>query len=161
MTLAPGQDDPSGANAGGSSPQEQQVEQIYSLLLARIEQKIEQKIEHQHLPLAVPSAEEAADLRSQAPEVYNLWLDLARKRADEDARLQRLPYEYPFQLAKRGQWFGLSAMFAVLGFCAYLASLGGGVQYVAGVIAALDLVAIIGVFMANARGGLQRQQDAH
>jgi hypothetical protein len=134
-----------------TTAEEQKIEQISTLVLARIEQKIEQKIEHLHMPMAVPSASEAAQLKSQAPEVYDLWLDLTREKARDDAAVQRLPFEHPFQLARRGQWFGIVALMGVLGFCAYLASIGGGVAYVAGVIAALDLVAIISSFMAIAR----------
>lgn len=100
------------------------------------------------MPMAVPNALEAVELKDKAPEVYDLWLRLAEKKANDDALLQRLPYEHPLTLAKRGQWFGLVGMLAVLGFCGFLASRGGGVQYLAGVLAALDIVAIIGAFMA-------------
>ena len=126
---------------------EQHADRVIALVLQKIDQKIEQRIEHLHMPLMVPSAAEAAALKDQAPEVYDLWLRLAEKKADGDAELQRLPFAHPLQLAKRGQWFGLTGLVATLGFCAYLASLGGAAEYVAGVIAAIDLVSMVGVFM--------------
>jgi hypothetical protein len=117
--------------------------------LARIEQTIEQRIEHLHMPLAVLDSQQAAQLKENAPEVYELWLKLTEKKADADVAMQRATVDYPLSLAERGQWFGLVGLIAVLGFCGYLASLGGGVQYLAGIIAAVDIVAIIGVFMAR------------
>ena len=121
---------------------EQQAERLFALVLA----KVEQKIEHQHLPVPLPSAEEAAALKNQAPEVYDLWIRLADKKAQDEAALERLPFEHAFTLSKRAQNFGFLGLLVILGFCGYLASLGGGVQYLAGVIGALDIVAIIGAF---------------
>jgi len=100
------------------------------------------------MPMAVPSADEAAALKEKAPEAYELWLKLAEKKANDDAALERLPYDHPLTLARRGQWFGIVALITVLGFCGYLVSRGGGAVYLAGALAALDLVAIIGTFMA-------------
>jgi hypothetical protein len=128
---------------------EQHAERLTALVLQKIDQRIEQKIEHLHMPLMVPSAAEAAALKNQAPEVYDLWLRLAEKKAQDDSELQRLPFDHPLQLAKRGQWFGLGGMGLVLGFSAYLASLGGAAEYIAGVIGAFDLVGMVGVFMVG------------
>lgn len=130
---------------------EAQVERIANLVVAKIDQKFEQKIEHLHLPMAVPNADDVAELEAKSPRVFELWLELTRKRAFDDADLEKAAIDHPLELAKRGQWFGIVSMLAVLGFCGYLASLGGGAQYVAGVIAAIDLVAIITSFMNTGR----------
>ncbi len=105
------------------------------------------------MPVAVPSAAEAAALKSQAPEVYSLWLKLAEKKADDDAAVQRLPFDHAFRLARNGQFLGLGGLLSILGFCSYLATLGGGVRYLAGVIGALDIVSIIGAFRLVSRKG--------
>lgn len=136
-------DKPSDRLPAAPTPEvEKQANQLFALVLA----KFEQHVEHLHMPVAVPSAAEAAALKSQAPEVYNLWLKLAEKKADDDAAVQRLPFDHAFRLARVGQFLGFGGLLGILGFCAYLASLGGGVQYLAGVIGALDIVSIIGAF---------------
>ena len=104
--------------------EEQQAEKIAAIVLARIDQRIE----HLHMPMAVPDARQAAALKEQAPEVYEMWLDLVRKRADDESAMQRASVDHPLELAKRGQWFGLAAMVALLLFCGYLASFGGAAR---------------------------------
>lgn len=132
----------------GSGAAEQQPEQVTNLVLAKID-KIEQKIEHLHLPMAMPTGQQARSLKDNAPEVYATWLELAKTKAASDNALQHKPYDHPFVLAKRGQWFGLTAMVMVLGFCGYLASLGGAGIYFGGILGAADLVAIIATFMGS------------
>jgi hypothetical protein len=122
------------------------------IVLARLEQRFEQRIEHLHAPMPVPSAEEAGALRDRAPELYDLWLALTEKRADDESYMQRAAYDHPLILAKRGQWFALATLCGVLVLCAILASQGTGGKYVAGALAALDLAAIIGTFMASRDG---------
>lgn len=148
MSLTPGSEIDDAGSPSVRPADEERADHITALVLARIEQTIE----HLHMPMAVPSASEAEALKEKAPEVYNLWLRLAEKKADDDAALQRAPFDHPLALAKRGQWFGITATVAVLALCGYLASLGGAGPYIGGVLAAFNLVAIIGAFMAKGRG---------
>jgi len=118
-------------------------------------QKIEQlelKIENLHMPMALPSATEAAALRSNAPEMYEMILELSRKNAESDSEVRRLPYEHSFSITKRGQVFGIVTVLVVFSFCGYLASLGGAGPYIAGILGTFNFASTIGVFMAVNRG---------
>ena len=94
----------------------------------------------------MPSVEEAVALREKAPELYGLWLKIAQERAATGNYVQRAPYEVPERLAHSGRPRALSAPVVVLAFCGYLAWLGGPGPYIAGLIAVLDLVAMLGLF---------------
>jgi hypothetical protein len=122
----------------------EEVEQIASLVIARIENKLEQ---HLYTQMELPDPDQAAELRDKAPEVYQLWIDIARKKADSEVYVQSAQYQVPERLARTGRPWALAALFLVLVFCAYIASLGGSAVYVAGIIAALDLVAMLGLFL--------------
>jgi hypothetical protein len=122
---------------------EGEVEQIASLVFARIENKLEH---HLHTQLEMPSAEQAADLREKAFEVYQTWIDIARQKAETEAYVQRAQYEVPERLARSGRPWAFASLLAILGFCAYVAHLGGSAVYVAGIIVALDMVAMLGLF---------------
>lgn len=158
--MPPSEDDaaPSGQLPSGSDPSgivdrlsrsrrpvndEGEVEQIASLVFARIENKLEH---HLHTQMEMPSADQAAELRDKAPEVYKAWVDIARQKADTETYIQRAQYEVPERLARTGRPWAISALVLVLGFCGYVASLGGAGIYVAGVIAALDLATMLGLF---------------
>ena len=107
---------------------EGEVEQIASLVFARIENKLEQ---HLHTQMEMPASQQAAELRDKAPEVYQAWIDIARQKADTEAYIQRAQYEVPERLARTGRPWAISALVLVLGFCGYVASLGGAGIYVA------------------------------
>jgi hypothetical protein len=92
------------------------------------------------------SVEQAIALREQAPELYDLWLKIAQEKAATASYVDRAPYEVPERLAQSGRPRALGALIVVLSFCGYLAWLGGPGPYVAGVIAILDLCAMLGVF---------------
>jgi hypothetical protein len=94
----------------------------------------------------MPSVEEAVALREKAPELYDLWLRIAQDRAATGNYVQRAPYEVPERLAQSGRPRALSALVVVLAFCGYLAWLGGPGPYIAGLIAAFDLIAMLGLF---------------
>jgi hypothetical protein len=94
----------------------------------------------------MPSVAEAVALREQAPELYDLWLKIAQERADTGNYVQRAPYQIPERLAQSGRPRALSALVVVLAFCGYLAWLGGPGPYIAGLIAVLDLIAMLGLF---------------
>ena len=120
-----------------------EVEQIASLVIARIENKLEQ---HLHTQMEMPPADQAAELRDRAPEVYRAWIDIARQKAATDAYVQRAQYEVPERLARSGRPWALGALGIILIFCGYIASLSNAGIYVAGIIAALDVVAMLGLF---------------
>ncbi len=163
MITPPAEDDPDAAPAqtsSGSDPSgavdrlpknkklrppgdEGEVEHIASLVFARIENKLEQ---HLHTQMEMPSADQAAELRERAPEVYQAWIDIARQKADTEAYIERAQYEVPERLARTGRPWALGALVLVLGLCGYIASLGGSGIYVAGIIAALDLATMLGLF---------------
>lgn len=161
MTTPPAEDDPNGpptrissesdfsgvvgriSKGRGPGGDEGEVEHIASLVIARIENKLEQ---HLHTQMEMPSADQAAELRDRAPEVYQAWIDIARQKAETEAFIQRAQYEVPERLARTGRPWALGALILVLVFCGYVASLGRTGIYVAGIIAALDLATMIGLF---------------
>jgi len=97
--------------------------------------------------MELPDPVQAAELHEKAPEIYALWIKLAEQKAETEAYVQRAQYEVPERLAAGGRPWAIGALFIVLGFCAYLATFGGGAIYTAGVVAALDVVAMLGLFL--------------
>jgi hypothetical protein len=95
-----------------------------------------------------PSVEQAIALREQAPELYDLWLKIAQEKAATANYVDRAPYEVPERLAQSGRPRALGALIIVLSFCGYLAWLGGPGIYIGGVIAILDLIAMLAVLFA-------------
>ena len=95
-----------------------------------------------------PSVEQAIMLREQAPELYDLWLKIAQEKAATATYVDRAPYEVPERLAQSGRPRALGALIIVLSFCGYLAWLGGPGPYIGGVIATLDLIAMLAVLFA-------------
>jgi hypothetical protein len=95
-----------------------------------------------------PSVEQAIALREQAPELYDLWLKIAQEKAATANYVERAPYEVPERLAQSGRPRALGALIVVLSFCGYLAWLGGPGPYIGGLIAILDLIAMLGVLFA-------------
>jgi hypothetical protein len=126
-----------------NSADEGEVEHIANIVLARIENKLEQ---HLHTQMEMPPADQAADLRERAPEVYQTWIDIARQKADTEDYIQRAQYEVPASLARSGRPWALAALVLVLGFCGFVVSKGGAGIYVGGVVAAFDLAAMLGLF---------------
>lgn len=94
----------------------------------------------------IVSVEQAIALREQAPELYDLWLKIAKDRAATANYVDRAPYEVPERLAQSGRPRALGALIIVLSFCGYLAWLGGPGPYIGGFIAILDLVVMFGMF---------------
>ena len=92
------------------------------------------------------SVEQAITLRDQAPELYDLWLRIAQEKAATANYVDRAPYEVPERLAQAGRPRALGALIVVLSFCGYLAWLGGPGPYIGGLIAIMDLVAMMGIF---------------
>jgi hypothetical protein len=94
----------------------------------------------------IGSVEQAIALREQAPEMYDLWLKIAKDKAATANYVDRAPYEVPERLAQSGRPRALGALIIVLSFCGYLAWLGGPGLYIGGFIAILDLVVMFGMF---------------
>src|SRR5215475_9738982 len=69
----------------------------------------------------VPSVTQAIALREQAPEMYDLWLKIAKDKAATANYVERAPYEVPERLAQSGRPRALGALVIVLAFCGYLA----------------------------------------
>jgi hypothetical protein len=116
-------------------------------LAGLVYQKVSERIGHR-LDVAgeMPSVAEAVALRERAPELYDLWLRIAQERAATGNYVQRAPYQVPERLAQAGRPRALSALVVVLAFCGYLAWLGGPGPYIAGLIAVVDLIAMLSLF---------------
>jgi hypothetical protein len=95
---------------------------------------------------SLTSVDQAIVLREQAPEMYDLWLKIAKDKAATANYVERAPYEVPERLAQSGRPRALGALVIVLSFCGYLAWLGGPGPYIGGLIAILDLVVMFGMF---------------
>jgi hypothetical protein len=95
---------------------------------------------------SITSVDQAIALREQAPEMYDLWLKIAKDNAATANYVARAPYEVPERLAQSGRPRALGALVIVLSFCGYLAWLGGPGPYIGGLIAILDLVVMFGMF---------------
>lgn len=145
------------------------VDHVADLVLARIRDRLESGREPGLEPPAeIPSAEHAIALREQAPELYDLWLKIAKEKAATENYVDRAPYEVPERLAQSGRPRALGALIIVLSFCGYLAWLGGPGPYIGGLIAILDLGAMFGMFFGlrpeslaeNRRSGQRRTLPA-
>ena len=118
-------------------------DQLADVVLERIKDRLGD--DREPAPEA-PSVEQAIALREQAPELYDLWLKIAQEKAATANYVDRAPYEVPERLAQSGRPRALGALIVVLSFCGYLAWLGGPGPYIGGLIAILDLAAMLGVF---------------
>jgi hypothetical protein len=105
------------------------------------------------------SVEQTIALREQAPEMYDLWLKIAKDKAATANYVQRAPYEVPERLAHSGRPRALGALVIVLSFCGYLAWLGGPGPYIGGLIALADLVVMFGMFFGLRPDRLPDSQD--
>jgi hypothetical protein len=94
----------------------------------------------------IPSVSQAIALREQAPELYDLWLKIAKEKAATANYVDRAPFEVPERLAQSGRPRALGALVIVLAFCGYLAWLGGPGPYIGGLIAILDLGVMFSMF---------------
>jgi hypothetical protein len=104
------------------------------------------KVAENREPTDIPPVSQAIALREQAPELYDLWLKVAKEKADTANYVDRAPYEIPERLAQSGRPRALGALVIVLSFCGYLAWLGGPGPYIGGLIALGDLLIMFGMF---------------
>jgi len=116
-------------------------------LAAAVSDRISDRLGGQHETTGeLPSVDYAIALREQAPELYDLWLRIAKEKAATASYIERAPYEIPERLAQGGRPRALGALIIVLTFCGYLAWLGGPGPYIGGLIAILDLGVMFGMF---------------
>ena len=128
---------------GEPGPPASDLDQLAGLVYERLAERLGQQ---QEPAGEMPSVEEAVALRERAPELYDLWLKIAQDRAATGNYVQRAPYEVPERLAQSGRPRAVSSLVVVLAFCGYLAWLGGPGPYIAGLIAVLDLIVMLGLF---------------
>jgi hypothetical protein len=145
---------PSAPNQGlrGAAPRQAEAADVGEIADAVLD-RMADKVADGRAPAAsqpaqpsISSVDQAIALREQAPEMYDLWLKIAKDRAATANYVQRAPYEVPERLAQSGRPRALGALVIVLSFCGYLAWLGGPGPYIGGLIAILDLVVMFGMF---------------
>ena len=154
-TTAPGgaaQDPgPVAARLGGHSresedrgaTEEEAAQQIGQQVLAFIQEN------HLHAPIVLPDPKELAELRNDAPEIYDLYLKAVETAIEDESYTRRAPFEIPDRFTRRGQYLGFVSVLASLGVVAY--AIHAGHTLIAGIIGALNLVALAAVFMAPDR----------
>lgn len=118
-------------------------------------QKIGQQVlaliqeEHMHAPIVLPDPKELADLRNDAPEIYALYVKAVDTQIKDESYTRRAPFEIPDRFTRRGQYLGFVSVLASLGVVAY--ALYTNNPLIAGIIGALNLVALAAVFVAPDR----------
>src|SRR5262245_36257553 len=78
--------------------------------------RIGDKVAENREPADIPSVSQAIALREQAPELYDLWLKVAKEKADTANYVDRAPYEIPERLPQSGRPRALGALVIVLSF---------------------------------------------
>jgi hypothetical protein len=126
-----------------SQPDPTSPQDIADAVVDRIGDKVPEVLGQQP---DIPSVTQAIALRDQAPEMYELWLKIAKDKAATANYVDRAPYEVPERLAQSGRPRALGALVIVLAFCGYLAWLGGPGPYIGGLIAILDLGIMFSMF---------------
>jgi hypothetical protein len=131
----------------GQAPSPRQPEAGAAEIADAVADRIGDKVADNRVqPADIPSVSQAIALREQAPEMYELWLRIAKDKAATANYVERAPYEVPERLAQSGRPRALGALIIVLSFCGYLAWLGGPGPYIGGLIAILDLGVMFGMF---------------
>jgi hypothetical protein len=139
-----------------TQPEAADAGEIADAVLDRIGDKVADNRSQQ---ADIPSVSQAIALREQAPEMYDLWLKIAKEKAATANYVERAPYEVPERLAQSGRPRALGALVIVLAFCGYLAWLGGPGPYIGGLIAILDLAIMFGMFFGLRPEQLPDAQD--
>jgi len=131
----------------GQAPSPRQPEAGAAEIAEAVADRIGDKVADSRVqPTDIPSVSQAIALREQAPEMYDLWLKIAKDKAATANYVERAPYEVPERLAQSGRPRALGALIIVLSFCGYLAWLGGPGPYIGGLIAIVDLGVMFGMF---------------
>ena len=90
-------------------------------------------------------------LREHAPELYRIQLDALDRQSKEEAQARRAAWEVPAEYTRRGQMLGFSAV--VLTLVLVGVALWMDHPWIAGVIGALDVVALAAVFASPSDSG--------
>jgi len=148
---APSPSRPDDGRAEHGQPGRAAAGQIADAVVDRIGDKVADNIgdkvaDNRSQQADIPSVSQAIALREQAPEMYDLWLKIAKDKAATANYVERAPYEVPERLAQSGRPRALGALVIVLSFCGYLAWLGGPGPYIGGLIAIVDLAVMFGMF---------------
>ncbi len=134
----------------GQAPSPRQPEAGAAEIADAVADRIGDKVADTRVqPTDIPSVSQAIALREQAPEMYDLWLKIAKDKAATANYVERAPYEVPERLAQSGRPRALGALIIVLSFCGYLAWLGGPGPYIGGLIAVLDLGVMFSMFFGQ------------
>ena len=140
--------EPVAARLGGHShecedrgaTEEEAAQQLTQQVLAFIQEN------HLHAPIVLPDPKELAELRSDAPEIYDLYVKAVETAIEDESFTRRAPFEIPDRFTRRGQYLGFLSVLASLVLVAYAIHMGHAL--IAGIIGALDLVALAAVFAA-------------
>lgn len=128
---------------GKGAAEEEAAQQIGQQVLAFIQEN------HLHAPIVLPDPKELAHLRDDAPEIYALYLKAVETAIEDESYTRRAPFEIPDRFTRRGQYLGFVSVLASLGVVAY--AIYTNHPLIAGIIGALNLVALAAVFVAPDR----------
>ncbi|WP_156801811.1 hypothetical protein [Corynebacterium mastitidis] len=99
---------------------------------------------HYHPPLSMPDEGKAASMRRNTPELYQAYVKSLNKAVDAEYIERTSPFTQPSKDVRIGQICGVIVVIAVLAFAAYALYLDR--PWVAGIITALDVVALAAIF---------------
>ena len=119
------------------------AQQLTQQVLALIQEN------HLHAPIVLPDPKELAQLRNDAPEIYALYVKAVDTQIKDESYTRRAPFEIPDRFTRRGQYLGFGTVLASLAIVAY--AIYAGDTLIAGIIGALNLVALAAVFVAPDR----------
>ena len=97
----------------------------------------------------MPDPKELADLRSDAPEIYALYVKAVDTQIKDESYTRRAPFEIPDRFTRRGQYLGFVSVLASLGVVVYAIYTNN--PLIAAIIGALNLVTLAAVFVAPDR----------
>ncbi len=110
------------------------------------------------LPIPLPDPQQAAQLRELAPEAYAMWLRIAEERSATENYMQQAQYRVPEQMARSGRPWAFASLLVILAFCGFVATQGTAGVWIGGVIAAFDMVALLGAFLNQTRDAQGRPE---
>lgn len=119
------------------------AQQLTQQVLALIQES------HLHAPIVLPDPKELAHLRNDAPEIYDLYVKAVDTQIKDESYTRRAPFEIPDRFTRRGQYLGFVSVLASLGVVVYAIYMNH--PLIAGIIGALNLVALAAVFVAPDR----------
>lgn len=119
------------------------AQQLTQQVLALIQEN------HLHAPIVLPDPKELADLRRDAPEIYALYVKAVETAIEDESFTRRAPFEIPDRFTRRGQYLGFGTVIASLAVIA--CAIYTNNSLIAGIIGALNLVALAALFVTPDR----------